>query len=135
MDVDLEWVVAPSWAVRNRAAIVSEFPDLVSVDVDASRGRSTLTLHRRMLVATLDGTSLDLNPSEYLALETLVMNRDRVVSRQHLLTVISDHDGVRSDGRLREIIHRVRRALGDAGGSICTVHRRGYRWIVSPADG
>ena len=85
---------------------------------------------------TKDGDAVDLRPKAFDLLAHLVANRERVVPRNELVGVVWGHTNVGA-GSLSGLVNELRNALGEPagdGGSIRTVHARGYQF-VAPVDG
>jgi two-component system phosphate regulon response regulator PhoB len=82
--------------------------------------------------AEVDGRALDLTPTEYRLLLTLVERRGRVQSRRQLLEAVWE---VTADIATRTVdmhVQRLRTKLGDAGDWIETVRGFGYRFRTQP---
>jgi DNA-binding winged helix-turn-helix (wHTH) protein/predicted ATPase len=80
--------------------------------------------------ARLGDEPLRLTPKAFALLRHLVLHRDRLVTKAELLAALWPATAV-SDGVLTTTIREIRRALGEgsrSGGSIETLHRRGYRF-------
>ncbi len=78
--------------------------------------------------------SIPLKPKAFAVLRHLVERHGKLVTKHELFTTIWP-DAVVSDGVLTTCIKEIRKALSDAAKSprfIETVHRRGYRFIVTP---
>lgn len=76
-------------------------------------------------------------PRVFSLLAYLVENRDRVVSRNELLTQFWPGEFV-SDAALSYCVKAARKAVGDDGTAqrvIQTLHRRGFRFVATVADG
>jgi len=93
----------------------------VSVDLNALR-------------VSVNGDSVDLTPTEYRLLVTLLERRGRVQSRQQLLeTAWGIH--ARIETRTVDMhVQRLRSKLGDHGGMIETVRGFGYRFRARESD-
>lgn len=88
-----------------------------------------LDLDRREL--RKGGTAVDLEPQVFDLLAFLVRNRDRVVSRDDLITGVWNGRIV-SESALASRINAVRRAVGDDGSAqrlIKTIVRKGFRFV------
>ena len=88
-----------------------------------------LDLDRREL--TRDGARISLEPQAFDLLAYLVVNRDRVVSKDDLLDSVWGGRMV-SESALTSRITAVRKAIGDSGGAqhlIRTVPRKGLRFV------
>jgi two-component system, OmpR family, phosphate regulon response regulator PhoB len=80
------------------------------------------------LRATLDGTELDLTPTEYRLLVTLMERRGRVQSRQQLLESAWDIHARIETRTVDMHVQRLRAKLGTHGDLIETVRGFGYRF-------
>src|SRR5437762_1833188 len=81
-----------------------------------------------------DGTEIALPPRVLGVLEVLIERAGQVVARQDLLDRVWK-DAFVTDTSLAEAVSFLRSALGDdpqAPHYIQTVHRRGYRFLVTP---
>ena len=105
-------------------ALVSAFSNrVVEVDLDG-----TPVLMQGRMVSVGDGEPVRLTERERAVLGLLAKRPGAVVSKQTLLEQVWAGE---SDDHVVEVtIGRLRRRLGDAGGSIETVVRRGYRLAV-----
>ena len=81
----------------------------------------------------LDGEPVDLSPTEYRLLETLLRNTGRVLTRQSLLARVWGYDDEPESNAVDLYVHYLRRKLGDAV-QITTVRGVGYR-LDPPAGG
>jgi hypothetical protein len=139
----VELVSVPVWAVHNRNAIVGRFSDTITVVLRAAgeppRGEARpsdcqLQLLRRAQKAKLNECPLHLSIQQFVLLEHLVLNAGRVVDREQLRSILSHSRHAAGDVRLRELVHRLRAALGKrAGGHLRTVRNQGYVWDGEPA--
>lgn len=78
------------------------------------------------------GEPVRLEPQVFDVLAYLVLHRDRVISKQELLSNLWPDQFI-GDSALERCIMAARKAVGDSGGKqriIKTFHRRGYRFIV-----
>lgn len=78
--------------------------------------------------AFIDGTKIELTPKEFELLVTLIENKDRVMSRDMLLSKIWGFDYY---GDLRTVdthIKKLRSKLGDKAAHITTVMKVGYKF-------
>jgi DNA-binding winged helix-turn-helix (wHTH) protein len=83
-----------------------------------------------------DGKSVKLEPQVFSVLAYLVEHRDRVISKQELLTHLWPDQFI-GDSALERCIMAARKAIGDSGGQqrfIKTFHRRGYRFVATVAE-
>jgi DNA-binding winged helix-turn-helix (wHTH) protein len=79
------------------------------------------------------GTPLQLEPKVFDLLAHLIRYRDRVVTKQELLTHLWPQQFV-SDSALSDRIMAARKAVGDSGRGqrvIKTLHERGYRFVAA----
>ena len=87
-----------------------------------------LVLERRSWYATIDGQDLDLTTTEFLLLEKLLTEADRVFTREELLRAAWGEEGAIDSNAVDVHISNLRRKL-EAGGRapmIRTVRRVGY---------
>jgi DNA-binding winged helix-turn-helix (wHTH) protein len=78
------------------------------------------------------GEPVRLEPQVFDVLAYLVLHRDRVISKQELLSNLWPDQFI-GDSALERCIMAARKAIGDSGGQqriIKTFHRRGYRFII-----
>jgi DNA-binding winged helix-turn-helix (wHTH) protein/class 3 adenylate cyclase len=83
-----------------------------------------------------DGKSVKLEPQVFSVLAYLVEHRDRVISKQELLTHLWPDQFI-GDSALERCIMAARKAIGDSGGQqrfIKTFHRRGYRFVAAVVE-
>jgi two-component system, OmpR family, phosphate regulon response regulator PhoB len=80
------------------------------------------------LRVAVDGDELDLTPTEYRLLVTLLERRGRVQSRQQLLETAWDISARIETRTVDMHVQRLRAKLGDHGGMIETVRGFGYRF-------
>ena len=92
-----------------------------------------LLLDREARRATVDGEVMELSPREWLLLELLLQQRDKVVTKEQINQAWSDDGGESGGGNSIEVyIHRLRRKLEDAGLVIRTVRGLGYLMEAAP---
>lgn len=121
----VENVLVPIWSVRNRSRISGRFVDHVAVPL---AGHELILLRRRMH-AVLNGRDLGLEPKQYLLLEHLAMRPGVTVSTPELADILGTDEGPVTSVRVREVVHAVRRSLGEQAKLwIRTVRGMGYRW-------
>ena len=80
----------------------------------------------------MDGRALDLTPTEFKLLQTLIERRGRVQSRRQLLEAVWE---VTADIATRTVdmhVQRLRTKLGEGGDWIETVRGFGYRFKTQP---
>lgn len=86
-----------------------------------------LTLDKASRRALLAGTPLELSGREWTLLELLVLQRDKVVTKEQIHQAWSDDSGETGGGNSIEVyIHRLRRKLEGASLNIRTVRGLGY---------
>jgi uroporphyrinogen-III synthase len=105
---------------------------MVNCVVDAVGGRNTTlalasghTLVLQGAMAMVDGARLELSARETAVLHVLVRKPNAVVSKTSLRADVWGESEI-DDHTLEMTVSRLRRRLGDAGGAIKTVVRRGY---------
>lgn len=104
---------------RLRAPAAGEAPDIIEI--------GTLLIDRAAHTVTVDDEPIELTPTEYRLLLTLVERRGRVQARSHLLETVWD---AAPDIQTRTVdmhVQRLRGKLGSAGDMIETVRGFGYR--------
>jgi two-component system phosphate regulon response regulator PhoB len=113
-------------AILRRVAAAGAGPsDLVTV--------GPIHIDRSAHRVTIDGSAIDLTPTEFKLLLTLAERRGRVQSRSHLLETVWD---AAPDIQTRTVdmhVQRLRGKLGAAGDLVETVRGFGYRLRTSPA--
>jgi two-component system OmpR family response regulator len=122
----------PELEARMRALLRRTRP---LAQVDPQMGK--LQFERQARRASVDGQMLDLSPREWTLLDLLLMQRDRVVSKDQIMNAWSaDRDGARAEaggsGTVEVYIHRLRRKLEGSGLSIRTVRGLGYLLEAEP---
>ena len=85
-----------------------------------------LTLHVRDRLVTHLGEPFALSPREFSLLETLLMRVGKVVSKESLLSNISDWDDNLGSNAIEVFMHRLRKKLLQVGIEIRTVRGLGY---------
>ncbi len=82
------------------------------------------------------GEEIALSPTEFRLLRYLMLNRDRVVSRNQILDHVWDYEFVGDPSAVETYISYLRRKLGDKGaGTIRTVRGFGYSIQAPDANG
>lgn len=123
----------PELEARMRALLRRSRP---FAQVDPEMGR--LQFEREARRASVDGVMLDLSPREWALLDLLLMQRNRVVSKDQIMQAWST-DGARAEaggsGTVEVYIHRLRRKLEGSGLSIRTVRGLGYLLEPEPPRG
>ena len=85
-----------------------------------------LTLHVKDRLVTHLGEPFALSPREFSLLETLLMRVGKVVSKESLLSNISDWDDSLGNNAIEVYMHRLRKKLLHVGIEIRTVRGLGY---------
>ncbi len=93
-----------------------------------------VTVDLNAMTAAVDGMQLDLTPTEYRLLTTLLERRGRVQSRQQLLEIAWDIHARIETRTVDMHVQRLRTKLGDAGHYIETVRGFGYRFKPRAED-
>lgn len=93
-----------------------------------------VTVDLNAMTASVDGQQLDLTPTEYRLLTTLLERRGRVQSRQQLLEIAWDIHARIETRTVDMHVQRLRTKLGDAGHYIETVRGFGYRFKPRAED-
>lgn len=78
-------------------------------------------------IVTSNGKELNLPAKEFVILKTLLENKGCVVLRDTLVMRLWGYDGCSNERLLDTHIKNLRKSLGENGGLIKTVIRRGYR--------
>ncbi len=99
---------------------------------DRDGAAETLTLGALRLdaashLATLDGETLDLSPTEFALLHLLMRSPGRAFSRTYLLETIWRESYIGGDRSVDNVVLRLRKKLGALGEEIETVWSIGYR--------
>jgi DNA-binding response OmpR family regulator len=94
---------------------------------------STITMHTKKWIASVDGHAVNLTYIEYLLLKTLMLEKGKVISRKMLLKNVWGHCNVSVLTTRTVDVHvgRLRKKLGSAGDHIVTVRNVGYRMDFS----
>jgi DNA-binding response OmpR family regulator len=77
---------------------------------------------------TVGETEILLEPKEYELLLCLVKNRDRIMTRDQLLTKVWGYDYFGSDRVVDTQVKKLRKALGDKADCIKTIIKSGYKF-------
>ncbi|MHB1170250.1 MAG: response regulator transcription factor [Longimicrobiales bacterium] len=93
-----------------------------------------VTVDLNAMTASVNGQQLDLTPTEYRLLTTLLERRGRVQSRQQLLEIAWDIHARIETRTVDMHVQRLRTKLGDAGHYIETVRGFGYRFKPRAED-
>ena len=87
----------------------------------------TLSFDREARRASIDGEPLELSPREWLLLELLLLQRDRVVTKDQIAQAWgADRSDTGGPSSIEVYIHRLRRKLEASSLSIRTVRGLGY---------
>jgi DNA-binding response OmpR family regulator len=98
--------------------------------------RGPLQLDPQAHLALLDGTPLDLSPTEFALLHLLLRSPGRAFSRAYLLDTIWRETYIGGDRSVDNVVLRLRKKLGPVGDAIETVWGVGYRLrLGTPATG
>ncbi len=93
----------------------------------AGQDLGQLNFDRSARRASVQGEPLELSPREWLLLELLVQERDRVVTKEQIMAAWAQDRGEHGGGNSVEVyIHRLRRKLEGSGLQIRTVRGLGY---------
>lgn len=87
----------------------------------------TLSLNPNNGIVISNGKEINLSAKEFTVLKTLLENKECVVLRDTLIMRVWGYDGCSNERLLDTHIKNLRKALGENGGLIKTVIRRGYR--------
>jgi len=119
----------PELEARMRALLRRARP---SAPVDPEMGR--LRFEREARRASIDGVMLELSPREWLLLDLLLMQRNRVVTKEQILRAWSADkaEPAGASGTVEVYIHRLRRKLEGSGLGIRTVRGLGYLLEAAP---
>lgn len=85
-----------------------------------------LSFDRAARRASVRGAALELSPREWLLLDLLLTEQDRVVSKQQITQAWAQDGGEAGGGSIEVYIHRLRRKLESSGLAIRTVRGLGY---------
>ncbi len=80
-------------------------------------------------VATVDGKSVSLTPTEFGILTALMSARGRVLTRYQMIDKVMGIDAVVTDRTIDVHLTSLRKKLGDARGYIKTIRGVGYRFL------
>jgi two-component system phosphate regulon response regulator PhoB len=87
-----------------------------------------IAIDRQRYRATVKDKAIDLTPTEFKLLVTLVESRGRVQQREHLLSQVWHHETETDVRAIDTHIRRLREKLGNAADCIETVRGFGYRF-------
>ena len=120
-------LVARVRALLRRAAIIRQTLTSDRDDANESLARGSLTLDPRAHLAYLDGTPLELSPTEFALLQLLLRSPGRAFSRAYLLDTVWQESYIGGDRSVDNVVLRLRKKLGAVGEEIETVWGIGYR--------
>jgi two-component system OmpR family response regulator len=113
-----------------------DFPELearIRALLRRTRGSGTaaqqfgkLSFDRDARRATIEGNVLDLSPREWMLLDLLLAQRDRVVTKDQIAESWAVERSETGAGSIEVYIHRLRRKLEGSGLAIRTVRGLGY---------
>ena len=120
-------LIARVRALLRRNELILQTLNADRSDASAMLVQGPLSLNPRTHVATLDGTVLDLSPTEFNLLQLLLRSPGRAFSRAYLIETIWSETYVGGDRSVDNVVLRLRKKLGKVGDSIETVWGVGYR--------
>lgn len=120
-------LIARVRALLRRNELILQTLNADRSDASAMLTRGPLQLNPRTHVATLDGTVLDLSPTEFNLLQLLLRSPGRAFSRAYLIETIWSETYVGGDRSVDNVVLRLRKKLGRVGDAIETVWGIGYR--------
>jgi two-component system OmpR family response regulator len=98
---------------------------------DGVQHAARLSFDRDARRASVDGEPIDLSPREWLLLDLLLSQREKVVTKDQIAQAWELEPSDAGPSSLEVYIHRLRRKLEDSGLSIRTV--RGLGYLLEPA--
>lgn len=119
----------PELEARMRALLRRTRPSAQPAS-DPEMGR--LRFEREARRASVDGVMLDLSPREWLLLDLLLQQRNRVVTKEQILRAWSADAEGGASGTVEVYIHRLRKKLEGSGLGIRTVRGLGYLLEATP---
>ena len=90
-----------------------------------------LTINTATRQVTCCGMPVHLTPGEYAILEYLVLNRGRVVSKEHILDAVHDSDSTPGSDVIEVMICTLRKKIAISGGRSIIKTQRGYGYTIS----
>lgn len=107
--------------------LLSRVRALLRRNASAVYSGGSISIDLKIMTAYKDGAALNLTPTEFMILSTLIQNSGVIVTRSVLLEKIWDCDGsFVDDNTLSVHVSRLREKLGT--NQIATVRGIGYRW-------
>ena len=125
-------LVARVRALLRRAELIRQTLNADSAESGETLTRGPLRLDPAAHLATLDGTPLDLSPTEFGLLHLLLRSPGRAFSRAYLLDTVWRETYIGGDRSVDNVVLRLRKKLGAVGEAIETVWGIGYR--LRPED-
>lgn len=119
--------LSPRVLVARAAALMKRAEGAVGKDGE-KLAFGDLAVNREAHTVTVGGQPVNLSPKEYDLLLFLIKHYGKVLSREYILNAVWGYDYL---GDLRTVdthIKKLRAKLGDAGQSIVTVIRSGYKF-------
>ncbi|GHO83565.1 response regulator transcription factor [Dictyobacter formicarum] len=120
-------LIARVRALLRRNELILQTLNADRSDAAAMLVQGPLRLNPQTHVATLDGTLLDLSPTEFNLLQLLLRSPGRAFSRAYLIETIWSETYVGGDRSVDNVVLRLRKKLGKVGDAIETVWGVGYR--------
>ena len=123
-------VITPTWAVRDRSAIVAwvdpDRPDRSDGTIVALDGR--MVLHRRAGTLIHDSTRVTLRPDELVVLEMLLLKAGSPCPSHELSRALWGQAAPHGASSLRVVVHRLRARIREGAEHLATVRGIGYMW-------
>jgi DNA-binding response OmpR family regulator len=120
-------LVARIRALLRRAELVRQTMNADHSAAGESLSFGSLCLNSHTHVAMLDGTPLDLSPTEFSLLQLLLRSPGRAFSRSYLIETLWSVTYIGGDRSVDNAVLRLRKKLGKLGDAIETVWGIGYR--------
>ena len=114
-----------------RRAQAAAGQQVASAGGDDVQHAARLSFDRDARRASIDGEAIELSPREWLLLDLLLSQRERVVTKDQIAQAWELDPSDAGPSSLEVYIHRLRRKLEDSGLSIRTV--RGLGYLLEPA--
>lgn len=129
-------LVARVHALLRRAELIRQTLTRDRGDGGDLLSRGPLQLNAQTHLATLNGGTLDLSPSEFALLHLLLRSPGRAFSRAYLIETLWSETYIGGDRSVDNVVLRLRKKLGALGEAIETVWGVGYRLRpdVSPQE-
>jgi DNA-binding response OmpR family regulator len=120
-------LIARVRALLRRAELVQQILNADHNGLDSALSHGQLFLDPQAHLATLQGVSLDLSPTEFALLHLLLRSPGRAFSRAYLLDTVWGQTYTGGDRSVDNTVLRLRKKLGSLGEKIETVWGVGYR--------